>query len=151
VVEVTFKTKSKAVPTQGVHIMQLQISHIPPDDDPKKPLFQAVRLPDGKRTSTVVLTPPNDITIGESNQTLSSRLRWYLENYLNMPLGGFDKTAEDVQNTLREWGRDCFEKLFSGHARDWFQEARRNGLENLSIKITSDDPSVLSWPWEALY
>jgi hypothetical protein len=38
---------------------------------------------------------------------------------------------------------------FQKQARDWFQGARRRGLENLILKIANNDPRVLTWPWEA--
>ncbi|QTR48924.1 tetratricopeptide repeat protein [Candidatus Thiothrix anitrata] len=56
-----------------------------------------------------------------------------------------------MQATLQEWGTACFDSLFQKQARDWFQDARRQGLENLTLKIASNDPRVLAWPWEALH
>ncbi len=52
---------------------------------------------------------------------------------------------------MRVWGKETFKALFDkGLARDWYQEGRQEGLSNLEIKVTSDDPAVLAWPWEAL-
>ena len=60
--------------------------------------------------------------------------------------------AQRVQDALKGWGEDCFSKLFSSRARDWYQDVRRSGdtLAELTLKVASDDPRVLAWPWEAL-
>jgi tetratricopeptide (TPR) repeat protein len=110
-----------------------------------------VRLSDGKSSALVTLVSPKDMPIGRGGKKLLGELRWYLEDYLNMPHGAYTELAKDIQEALRSWGQKCFETLFSELTQDWFQEARRNGLENLHLKISSDDPAILSWPWEALY
>jgi hypothetical protein len=59
--------------------------------------------------------------------------------------------AERVQASLKAWGEGAFEALFrSGRGRDFYHDAYRAGLENLTLKIASDDPRMLAWPWEAL-
>jgi tetratricopeptide (TPR) repeat protein len=129
---------------------QLQIRHIGYQDD--KPQFVVVRGSDMKWGSETALTPP-ELTIvpGRPNNNLQQDLRWYLEQFLELPLGAYLDTAERVQTTLQEWGSACFDSLFQKQARDWFQDARRQGLENLTLKIASNDPRVLAWPWEALH
>jgi len=83
-------------------------------------------------------------------QTLRQGLQWYLEKYLELPVDGFQKRAEEVQAALSKWGRDCFDALFGGwQARDWYRDARQKGLFGLQFEIVSDDAAVLSWPWEA--
>lgn len=128
---------------------QLQIRHIGYQDD--KPRFVVVRGGDMKWASEVTLTPPEQTVVtGRPNSNLQQDLRWYLEQFLELPLGAYLDTAERVQDTLQAWGNACFGTLFQKQARDWFQDARRNGLENLTLKIASNDPRVLAWPWEAL-
>jgi tetratricopeptide (TPR) repeat protein len=72
-------------------------------------------------------------------------LRWYLEGFLDYPFPPETVHAEQVLDALKSWGRDAFNALFD----------RRDGGEWLAktdiIQISSDDASVLSWPWEALY
>ena len=129
---------------------QLQIRHIGYQDD--KPRFVVVRGSDMKWGSETALTPPDQtIVSGRPNNNLQQDLRWYLEQFLELPLGAYLDTAERVQATLQEWGSACFDSLFQKQARDWFQDARRQGLENLTLKIASNDPRVLAWPWEALH
>ena len=43
-----------------------------------------------------------------------------------------------------------FDTLFTGYARDWYQDARRQNFADFRIKVTSDSPEIMSWPWEAL-
>jgi len=128
--------------------MQLQIRHI---EQAKEPLFEIVRMSDGKHNKSVSLTPPGEVMIGTHNTTLQHDLKWYLEKYLELPMDTYRTLAEDVQNALAKWGKETFNNLFdSGQVRDWYQEGRREGLANLHIKIVSDNPAVLAWPWEAL-
>ena len=131
--------------------MQLQIRHIE-DLSGENPLFEVVRMSDGKHSRRVSLTPPSEVAVGTHNTNLQRDLRWYLEEYLKTPVDIYQKRADDIQKALAEWGQSSFDALFdSGCARDWYQACRRSGqLKNLQIKIVSDTPSVLSWPWEAL-
>jgi tetratricopeptide (TPR) repeat protein len=128
--------------------MQLQIRHI---EQAEEPLFEVVRMRDGKHSDSVSIKPPDEDKVGTRNTTLMHDLQWYLEEYLKLPVQGFRPLAEGVQNTLAQWGKNAFTKLFgSGPARDWYQEVRRAGLAGLQIKIASDNPDILAWPWEAL-
>ena len=113
--------------------------------------FVVVRLSDGKTSESVSLTPPDKITLsGRGDSNLASDLRWYLERFLDYPFEPNTGLAQAIQDTLKQWGTDTFSNLFQGKARDWYQDARRNNLSQLTLKIASDDPGVLAWPWEAL-
>jgi tetratricopeptide (TPR) repeat protein len=127
--------------------MQLQIRHIENPDD--HPLFEVIR--DGKNGKAVNLMPPVEFRLEEHNIDLQEALKWYLEEYLKLPIEGYKTRGKAVEKALAQWGKDTFGALFdSGFARDWYQEARREGLTNLHIKIVSDSPGVLAWPWETL-
>nr|CAA6810667.1 MAG: TPR repeat:TPR repeat [uncultured Thiotrichaceae bacterium] len=128
---------------------QLQIKHIGYQDD--QPQFQVIRQSDMKVSDTIVLPSPTTFPVeGRPEHNLQNDLRWYLEKFLELPLGGYLHTAEQIQSALEHWGESCFNALFQGRSRDWFQDARRNGLKNLRIKIASEDPRILAWPWETL-
>ncbi len=129
---------------------QLQIKHIGYQDDAQnKPQFIVIRSSDLKSSDPVCLTGPDKTVVpGRPNSNLQQDLRWYLENFLELPLGAYPAVADRVQETLRDWGQNCFETLFQKQAFLWLQEARQNGLENLHLKISSNDPKILSWPWE---
>ena len=126
----------------------LQINHI--NGSPgSTPQFE-VQADNGKRSPAVSLTPPTEQMV--AGISLLQGLTWYLEEFFSVSnVENFCTRADAVQAALKEWGRDCFDALFQGHARDWYHEAWRGGLQNLTLKIASDDPGVLGWPWEALY
>ena len=130
--------------------LQLQIKHIGYQDE--QPQFLVLRGNDLKSSDPVPLIGPDQTVVpGRPTSNLQQDLRWYLENFLELPTGAYPDVAERVQDCLQEWGKSCFEALFQKQAYLWFQEARQNGLENLHLKISSDDPGVLAWPWEALH
>jgi hypothetical protein len=104
-------------------------------------------------TAAVTLPSPSGHPVqGYAGATLQSALAWYLEDYLEFPKYEFQKRAEAIQSALRTWGQTCFDALFQGRAAwGWYLDARNERLENLQLVITSDDPHILSWPWEALH
>ena len=82
-----------------------------------------------------------------------AELRWYLEQYLRYPYGIEPERAAKIEQKFRDWGQQLFTLVFSRteEAREFFQEAIREGLENCEIAIASDNPAVLNLPWELLY
>lgn len=104
----------------------------------------------GKVSKAVELCRPEGVAIEGTEANLPQELRWYLEEYLDYPYSPNDQRADRVLKALSKWGQACFEALFSGVARDWYTQARQSGLEDLTLNIASDEPSVLGWPWEAL-
>jgi tetratricopeptide (TPR) repeat protein len=129
--------------------MQLQIWHI--ENPTGNPQFEIVCMTNGKHSEAVRLTPPDEIMVKPHNITLQHGLQWYLEKYLELPIEAFQTRAESIQEALRLWGKETFKTLFdSGLARDWYQQGWREGPASLDIKVISDDPAVLAWPWEAL-
>lgn len=115
--------------------------------------FEVQRVEGGrsKSASVVELTDPLRLQLGGSDLDLGHELAWYLESYLDLPIGPNVQRAERVQTALRDWGRQSFELLLGqGQARDFYRDATRNGHTQLHLVVASDDPRVLSWPWEAL-
>jgi tetratricopeptide (TPR) repeat protein len=56
-----------------------------------------------------------------------------------------------VLNALKEWGERTFEALFGNRsAARMFEAAVLENYSQLNIRIASDNPSILAWPWEAL-
>ena len=128
---------------------QLQIRHVSKQNEGYD--FYVVRMADGKSTETVTLDSPSaSIVAGRPNSSLQQDIRWYLEEFLKLPLEPDIELANRIEDALTTWGIDCFNKLFQNQARDWYGDARRNGLENLRLKIASESPEILGWPWEAL-
>ncbi|MGB5064724.1 MAG: CHAT domain-containing protein, partial [Candidatus Competibacter sp.] len=127
----------------------LIIRHVEASDPPQ---FRVVRLKDGKTTSPVAIVSPASTPVKDlPNSHLSAELRWYLEEFLDYPFPPVTDRAERVQEALRGWGEQAFTALFgAGSGRDFYHDAYRDGLENLDLRIASDHPGVLAWPWEAL-
>ena len=119
------------------------------DDHPQ---FVVARLSDGKNAEPVSLTPPDRIKLpNREHGNLTSDLRWYLERFLDYPFEPNTHLAQEIQDGLKQWGKETFSTLFKDKARDWYQDARKNNLDQLTLKITSDNPRILAWPWEALH
>lgn len=99
----------------------------------------------------VTLVDPLGEKLGGTDLTLGHELAWYLENYLDLPAGPNVDRAVRLLAALRQWGQQSFEALFGqGQARDFYRDATRAGHTELHLVVASDDPRVLSWPWEAL-
>jgi len=80
-------------------------------------------------------------------------LRWYLEEYLRWPYGLAPDNAAKIEQKFQDWGEQLFELVFrsSEKAREFFQAATYEGLNQCELVITSDSPEVLNLPWELLY
>jgi tetratricopeptide (TPR) repeat protein len=105
-----------------------------------------------KTAPAVIVEDPLSLPLPDTAARLGPELAWYLENYLDYPYGGSVIRAERVQKALREWGERTFNALLGqGQARDFYHEATREGHTALLLQIASDNPHVLSWPWEALH
>jgi tetratricopeptide (TPR) repeat protein len=116
------------------------------------PAFVVERLGDGKAGPETQVPPPNSIPIdGRPNDTLTGQLRWYLEQFLKYPFPPELDHAERVRTAFRTWGRRAFDALFTPPAaRRAYEQAVGDGFEKLTLRVVSDSPAVLGWPWEAL-
>src|SRR5262249_31157971 len=91
-----------------------------------------------------VLTFPDGAKPGQALEDL----RWYLEDYLQAPFGVWDDRGPAIQEQLAGWGELVFGSVFGpGPARDAYQRARDRGLE---LVFRSDQPGLLSLPWELM-
>jgi tetratricopeptide (TPR) repeat protein len=109
---------------------------------------------DGTTTPAVaVVNCPRGYPVpGAGNRDLLEELGWYLEQFLEYPFPPATERADAVQGALKSWGREAFEALFgSAPAVRLLDAATRDGYGTLDLDISSDDPRVLGWPWEALY
>ena len=109
------------------------------------PAFHLTRS-DGKSLAPVKILTPYEFPVEGSPQfRLMRQLRWYLEHFLDYPYHPDTIAAEHVLDALKAWGSQAFNAIFDrGHAREWLAQSN-------IIQIKSDDPVVLSWPWEALF
>ncbi|MEH2141328.1 tetratricopeptide repeat protein [Nostoc sp.] len=83
----------------------------------------------------------------------AAELRWYLEDYLKFPYSIYPDKAAKIEQKLQQWGQQLFELVFRSteKAREFFQEATRDGLDKCELGIISDNANVLNLPWELLY
>ncbi len=127
----------------------LIIRHLEDSDPPK---FEVVRE-DGKHSEAVTVVPPVGFPVeGRPKSDLMRELPWYLEDFLEYPFSPNTDRAQSILNSLDAWGQHAFGQLFgSGKGSIWYNDATKNGLGKLRLQIMSDDPSVLQWPWEALF
>jgi tetratricopeptide (TPR) repeat protein len=114
--------------------------------------FQVIRQRDGKSTDPMSVVSPFGFPVhGRPESDLIRELNWYLETFLEYPFQPEIGHAERVLDSLRGWGQQAFEALFGDREGGrFFEEATREGHQQLHLLISSDDPRVLSWPWEAL-
>ncbi len=88
---------------------------------------------------------------GRPDSNLMAELRWYLETFLDYPFPPETDHADRVLRALRSWGEQAFAALFSNLSGGaLFHAATAEDYSNLTLQVASDDPAVLSWPWEAL-
>jgi len=130
--------------------MLLQIRHRA-DSDPAT--FQVLRLSDGQM-GPVADAVPDPVTFPVEcwpDKTLLPGLRWYLEDFLELPVGPYLDHARQVQSALARWGEQAFDSLFNNRVvGGWLDDAIASDYADLHLQIVSSDPGVLAWPWEAL-
>ncbi|MEZ6129191.1 MAG: tetratricopeptide repeat protein [Planctomycetaceae bacterium] len=128
---------------------RLVVRHV---DDSYPPSFRIVRLSDGKDVGPVEVPSPVGFPVeGMPNSDLMKELRWYLEVYLDYPFPPFTNRAERIRAALEEWGTQAFEALFgSKEAGQLLATAADGEYADLHLEISSDNPSILHWPWESL-
>jgi hypothetical protein len=117
--------------------------------------FEVVEAGSGRHAHAVEVPSPYEFPVKDRpSDSLMSQLRWYLDDFLQYPFTPRTEQAANVEDALSALAEQAFSALFSsGHARDWFIEPRRihGGRQTpLHLQISSDDPAILSWPWEAL-
>lgn len=126
----------------------LIIRHIPESNPPS---FMVVRH-DGKSSQPIVVESPVGFPVEGRPDDLLRELRWYLEKFLDYPFPPETDHADRIQTALRAWGEQAFKALFHDHsAGRMFEAVASESYSNLHLQISSDDPHVLAWPWEALY
>ena len=120
----------------------LVINHV---ENSAPPSFTVARLQDGKSAGPFAVKSPYDFPVeGQPNSNLMLQLGWYLEHYLDYPHHPETGHADRVLDALKAWGTQSFNALFDFRdAADWLKKAA-------VLQVRSNDPRILSWPWEAL-
>ncbi|MET7604933.1 tetratricopeptide repeat protein, partial [Streptomyces avermitilis] len=77
-------------------------------------------------------------------------LRWYLEDYLEVPTGVYEERGVRVAGLLPSWGEQIFGAVFTaGPARDAYVAARSRG-GRMEIVLLSTSAEQLGRPWELM-
>ena len=77
-------------------------------------------------------------------------LRWYLEEYMDLPDGGAVIRAQRIEGDLEQWGRRLYNALFTvTDNRDFLRELLA-GPEPHRLTIATRDPALLRLPWELM-
>lgn len=112
--------------------------------------------PDGRTTVLVCPVAGLPRSVGEPVRLVSpltpadlEDLRWYLEDYLEIPVAGFENRGSDIVARLLHWGQALFQLVFgAGPARDAYVRARERGA--VEIVVRSLSPGWLGLPWELM-
>lgn len=100
----------------------------------------------------VELPDPAIQAVSGSPTSILHELRWYLESYCDYPWPPNKERADRLLDALRAWGAQIFQQLFgNGMAAEWYRSAVRNSYKDLELTVSSDDPAVHAWPWEAIF
>ncbi len=77
-------------------------------------------------------------------------LRWYLEDYMDLPDGGAIVRAQRIERELDRWGRQLYDTLFSAANNRALLNQLFAGPEPRRLTIVTKDPELLRLPWELM-
>src|SRR5437763_937580 len=77
-------------------------------------------------------------------------LRWYLEDFLDLPDGGSVVRAQSVEAKLKEWGHQLHHATFGAAANQTLLAQLLAAPEPRLLTIGTADPTLLRLPWELI-
>src|SRR5438477_10580850 len=77
-------------------------------------------------------------------------LRWYLEEYMDLPDGGAVVRAGGIERQLHQWGRRLYDALFAAPENRALLQQLLNSPEPRQLTIATDQSALLRLPWELL-
>jgi tetratricopeptide (TPR) repeat protein len=77
-------------------------------------------------------------------------LRWYLEEYMDLPDGGAVIRAQRIEGEIEQWGRKLYGALFTVPDNREFLRELLDGPEPRSLTLATRDPALLRLPWELM-
>jgi len=77
-------------------------------------------------------------------------LRWYLEEYMELPDGGAVIRAQRIERELERWGQQLYDTLFTVTDNCDFLRELLAGPEPRRLTIATQDPALLRLPWELM-
>ena len=77
-------------------------------------------------------------------------MRWYLEEFMDLPIGGSVLRANRIEQSLIQWGRDLYKAVFDyGDHRDLIRDLMRAEPPRL-LTIATSNGDILRLPWELM-
>jgi len=92
-----------------------------------------------KNETEFFIDSPDQIMVKPHQMNLQSGLRWYFDDYPEMPAEANKIKAENIMDALALWAKKIYQNL-----------SKDDKVESPHIQIISDIPAVLAWPWEAI-
>lgn len=77
-------------------------------------------------------------------------LRWYLEDYMDLPDGGAVTRARRIERNLERWGRNLHDALFTAAENRDLLRRLLAGPEPRELTIATREPALLRLPWELM-
>ena len=77
-------------------------------------------------------------------------LRWYLEDFMDLPDGGAAVRAEAVENQLEVWGLQLHDAIFTPLENARALKSLLDAPEPRELTIATDRPELLRLPWELM-
>lgn len=77
-------------------------------------------------------------------------LRWYLEEYMDLPDGGAVVRAGAVERKLDRWGHQLYDAIFSAEENRELLKQLLDGPEPRVLTIATRDSALLRLPWELI-
>src|SRR5215470_6387163 len=79
-----------------------------------------------------------------------ANIRWYLEEFMDLPIGGFVLSANHIEQSLIQWGHDLYKAVFDyGDHRDLIRDLMRAEPPRL-LTIATSNSDILRLPWELM-
>ncbi|HEX3529486.1 MAG TPA: tetratricopeptide repeat protein [Thermoanaerobaculia bacterium] len=77
-------------------------------------------------------------------------LRWYLEDYMDLPDGGAVLRAQRIERNLGDWGGRLYAALFTAPDNREFLRELLEGPAPRRLTVATRDPALLRLPWELM-
>ena len=77
-------------------------------------------------------------------------LRWYLEDYMDLPDGGAVTRARRIEGDLERWGHTLHDALFTARENRGLLKQLLAAEEPRELTLATQDPVLLRLPWELM-
>lgn len=84
------------------------------------------------------------------NEAERGDLRWYLEDYMDLPDHGSRVRAQRIEQVIGTWGRDLFTAVFADQVNAGLLAALLAASGPRLLTVATDDARILRLPWELM-